>query len=151
MLRLAVRSDILSFIRANRDHPGVLPGAVSVDGSEMLPSPEELIRRSGVARRVRPVVEVAFGKPSFMEKGFHGGDVPLLALVGGARDGEFLVRKPESVRRAGEGERHRLKRLYGGARKEIRLGVSGGFEDAPFRVGEYETSAMDAFDESATF
>src|SRR3712207_2041814 len=99
MLRVAAAPRLSPLVHAQGEHPGVLAGAVAVDGPRFLAAAREL--RRGVERRVHAVLEVSFAESGLPEDGTDGGEVRFLGVVRSAGDGELLVRESQRVRGAG--------------------------------------------------
>jgi hypothetical protein len=79
---------------AHGEHPGVLAGAVAVDGLWFPATARELGRRRGVERRVCAALEILFGESGILQDGTDGGEVRLLSIVRGAGNCQRLVREP---------------------------------------------------------
>jgi len=118
-----------------------------VDNPWLLAAARELLRRRGVERRVRAVLEILLGKPGLFQDRSHGGEVRFLGVVRGAGDGELLVREPQSVGGAREDERDRLEGFGRGSGVCVPFRIAHGLDDLPFRVADGDAPPVDALDE----
>jgi hypothetical protein len=73
------------------EHPGVLAGAVAVDGLWFLAAARELGRRRGVERRVCAALEILLRESGFLQDGTDGGEVRLLGVVRGAGNCQLFL------------------------------------------------------------
>lgn len=89
---------------AEGEHPGVLAGAVAVDGGWGLATPGEPGGASSIVWPVRSVTERVFGDSGFLQHGAYEREVTVLAAVGCAGYRYLSVGKLEVVRRSGEKE-----------------------------------------------
>ena len=98
-----------------------------------------------MARPVRTAGEMSLGQPDTIKPVADRFDVPRLAAMRCAGDGEFRVAQTESVRRTGLDQWQGLQRLDGGARVDGRIDIAPLQRYLRRRIDDGDATAMHAF------
>ena len=130
----------------DRQHAGVLAGAVVVDRRGLFAAGAQFFAGWGVARGVGAAFEIGDAQPEVAEERGDAGDVELLALVAGTGERQLLVGQMEPVDGAGGDQGERLHRLDRRAREHRPLDVAGRGDDGSLRIDDDEGAAVAVLD-----
>ena len=142
-------------VLCQREHPGVLAGAVAPGGRERGPGAEDGLVHRGRQRRVRAAGQVRLLATDGGQHPERQVDVHRLARMGAAGQREGVGAEAEAIGAAVRHERQRLERLGRGApvRHQVRvarrsdepaLGVHHGDLDGVDRLAEFAARGFDA-------
>ena len=115
----------------------------------LLSAPEKGSRGSRVHRSIRAAFEIRDPEPAPGEHAPDDAHVPRFSAVGGAEERDLVVAEPELPLPARRQQRHRLKRLRGGAQVDRQAGVAEESEKGAVFVHHGHGASMDGLDTAA--
>jgi len=147
--RLQIKIDRGPQVDRQRQHAGVLPGAVVVQGRGPLAALPEGAGGGPVVGIVRAALQRPLVETDRLENRADGADVERLAAVRSDHHGDLLVAEAEALRASRVDQRQNLRRLRGGAQHDRLRRFAGGRDASAQRVDHRDRPEVDGLDDLA--
>jgi hypothetical protein len=134
---------------AGEEKASVLTGAVVVQRRGLFSAADKGSRGSRVHRGIRAAFEIRNAESAPREHAPDDADVPRFSPVRGAEERDLIVAQPELPLAARRQQRHRLKRLCGGAQVDRESGVAEKSEKGAVLVHDRDRASMHGLDAAA--